>query len=54
MSIEQAVDKLMKEYGADEVFRPFFENTVKGWMGDARNVLDEDLEGIRELLRSMR
>ena len=54
MIIEQAVNRLMKEYGADEMFRPFFEQTVTDWIGDAKGVLEKDLEGIRDLLKSFR
>lgn len=54
MTKEKAVDALMEEYGADEMFRPFFENVVEQWMGDARDVLASDLEGIRSLLRNIK
>lgn len=50
----EAVNLLMKEYGAGEEFRPFFTKIVSDYMGDAGSVLRSDLENLRELLKEMR
>lgn len=45
-----AVNTLMREWGAGEQFRPFFERCVERYMGEGRNVLVNDLQGIRDYI----
>lgn len=54
MSKEEAVDTLMREWGASESFRKFFTDIVENYMGEARNVLASDLEEMRRTINSMK
>ena len=51
MSKEEAVDTLMREWGASESFRKFFTDIVDGYMGETRNVLRDDLTAMRLLIQ---
>lgn len=53
MKKADAVNILMREGKADESFRPFFEDVVDNWMGEAKTVRESDLEGIREHIKRM-
>lgn len=53
MTRKAAIDKLMFEWKASASFRPFFERAVNAWMGDAKNILESDMEGIRDMIRKM-
>lgn len=54
MSIDEAVNLLMREWGADESFRSFFTRIVEDYMGTAHNILASDIENIRGILNKMR
>lgn len=54
MNRREAVDKLMLEYKASEVFRSFFAKVVDETCGESNIVTNAVMEIIRQRLRNMR